>query len=130
MTEHPNVDLLRRGYTAFATGDMPTLDALFADTVVWHVSGRSQMSGDHKGKEQVFGAFGRLAELSGGTFTLDVHTLLADDEHGVALTRARGVREGRNLDVRDIDTFHIRDGRVVEIWSTSLDPYENDEFWG
>lgn len=129
MTEHPNAELLRRGYQAFASGDMAALDALFADDVVWHVSGRSSMAGDYKGKEQVFGQFGQLMERTGGTFKLDTHDIVAGDGHGVALSAATASREGRSLNVRNVDIFHVKDGRVTEMWSTSLDPYETDEFW-
>jgi ketosteroid isomerase-like protein len=59
---HPNEELTRRGYAAFATGDMVALDELFADDVIWHVGGRSPLSGDYKGKEAVFAMFGRLAQ--------------------------------------------------------------------
>ena len=77
---HPNEALVRRGYEAFATGDMATLNELFADDIVWHVPGRSQLAGDFRGKEEVFGNFQKVAELTGGTFKLDIHALLADDE--------------------------------------------------
>jgi ketosteroid isomerase-like protein len=71
MSEHPNATLLRAGYDAFATGDMAALDALFADDVVWHVAGRSPLSGEHKGKGEVFGTFfAGLAERSGGSFSV------------------------------------------------------------
>lgn len=68
MTDHANVDLVRRGYQAFGSGDMATLDALFADDVVWHVAGRSSMAGDFTGKAAVFGQFGQLMERTGGSF--------------------------------------------------------------
>ncbi len=55
---HPNEDLVRSGYAAFATGDMATLDELFADDIAWHAPGRNQLSGDYVGKEAVFGDVG------------------------------------------------------------------------
>ena len=42
---HPNEDLVRRGYEAFATGDMATLNEFFADDVVWHAPGRNELAG-------------------------------------------------------------------------------------
>lgn len=130
MSEHPNVALLRSGYAAFASGDLAILDALFADDVVWHVAGRSPLAGVYKGKEQLFGGFfGALAERSGGTFTVDVDHIVADDEHAVAVVGHQASHLGRTLATRDVDTFTIRDGRIVEAWSTSFDPYESDEFW-
>ena len=57
MADHPNLELLRRGYAAYGSGDMDTINELFADDVVWHVAGRNPLSGDYNGKEQVFGFF-------------------------------------------------------------------------
>ena len=39
MAEHPNVEMIRQGYEAFARGDMSALADLAADEVVWHVPG-------------------------------------------------------------------------------------------
>jgi ketosteroid isomerase-like protein len=127
---HPNEELVRRGYQAFATGDMATLNELFADDVVWHALGRNQLSGTFRGKKEVFANFQRVAELTGGTFKLEIHALLADDEHAVALLRASGEREGRRLDDNTVQVFHIRDGKVTEQWLHPGDAYASDEFWG
>ncbi len=129
MADHPNVDLLRRGYEAFSTGDMDTLSTLFADDIEWHVPGRSPLSGDYKGKEQVFGFFGKVMELSGGTFSLSLHDILANDTHGVVLHTATGSRNGKNLSARNMDVFHLRDGKVTEYWTATPELYEEDEFW-
>jgi ketosteroid isomerase-like protein len=127
---HPNEELIRRGYQAFAAGDMATLDELFSDDVVWHAPGRNQLSGTFRGKEEVFATFQKATELTGGTFKLDIHALLADDEHAVVLTRATGEREGRTLDDNSVQVFHIKDGKVTEQWLHPGDTYASDAFWG
>ena len=33
MADHPNVERLRRGYEAYAKGDLATLRGMFADTI-------------------------------------------------------------------------------------------------
>ena len=76
---HPNEDLLRQGYQAFATDDIDTVLSLFAQDIVWHMAGTSQLAGDYRGHQQVVGFFGRIMELSGGTFRLDIHDVLAVD---------------------------------------------------
>jgi ketosteroid isomerase-like protein len=129
MADHPNVELLRKGYQAYSSGDMKTISELFADDVEWHVAGRSQLAGDYHGKDEVFGFFGKLVELSGGTARFEVHDLLANDEHGVALVTGSASREGRDFTGKDVHTFHIRDGKVVEFWDSPLDQYASDEFW-
>ncbi len=130
MTEHPNATLIRNGYAAFATGDMATLDALFADDLVWLVAGNSPLAGTYTGKADVFGKFfAGLAERSGGSLSITVETVVADDEHVAVLCHHTGAHAGRTLDAHDIDVFTIRDGRVTEVRSTSFDPYATDAFY-
>ena len=129
MADHPNVELLRKGYQAYSSGDMDTINELFSDEVEWHVAGRSQLAGNYRGKEEVFGFFGKLMELSGGTSRIEVHDVLANDEHGVVLVTVSGSRQGRDFTGIDVHTFHIRDGKVVEFWDSPLDQYAVDEFW-
>jgi ketosteroid isomerase-like protein len=126
---HPNEDLARRGYAAFASGDLATLDDLFADGIVWHVGGRSPMSGDYEGKEAVLAYFGRLAQETGGSFRIEIHDLLANDEHVVVLSTASAERQGRSLEGIGVQVFHVRDGKVTESWYHSGDQYADDEFF-
>jgi uncharacterized protein len=129
VADHPNLELMRRGYAAYTSGDLETIDRLFADDVVWHVSGRSPISGDYTGKEQVFGFFGKLQELSGGTSRVEVHDLLADDDHGVAIVTQSASRDGRTYEGRVTHVLHLRDGKVTEFWDAYVDQYASDEFW-
>lgn len=127
---HPNVEVLKKGYEAFSRGDLDTLRTLFADDIIGHVPGRSPLSGDYKGVDEVLGLFGKLAELSGGTYATEVHAFLADDEHGVVLDFDSAKREGKTLDrMPAIEIFHFTDGKIAEFWTTTLDQYTEDEFW-
>jgi ketosteroid isomerase-like protein len=126
---HPNEDLVRRGFAAFGTGDMATLGELFADDIVWHAGGRSPISGDYKGKDEVFGLFARFAERTGGTLRVDIHDVLANDEHVVALTKSTAEREGKSLSADGVQVFHVKDGKVTESWFHAADQYASDEFW-
>jgi uncharacterized protein len=127
MAEHPNVDVLRRGYGAFSTGDMDTVNQLFADEIVWHEGGRNPLSGDYKGKEQVLGLFGRLLELTEGTFKIEIHDIVANDDHAVALLTLSASRNGRRFTGTSVDVFHVRGGKVVEFWDNPTDRYGFDE---
>ena len=127
---HPNEELVRRGFAAFGAGDMATLDGLFADDIVWHVGGRSPLSGDYAGKEAVLGYFGRLGQETGGSFRIEIHDMLANDEHVVALTTASAQRQGKSLsDAPGVQVFHVRDGRVTESLFHAGDQYASDEFF-
>jgi uncharacterized protein len=127
---HPNEALIRNGYEAFSKGDMQTVDETFADDIVWHVGGRSQLAGDYKGKEQVFGFLAKLPELTGGTFRLELHDVIGNDEHVTVLVESFGEREGKTLEDRSVHVWHVKDGKVTEFWGHPQDQYADDEFWG
>lgn len=130
MAEHPNVARIRDGYAAFAKGDFAALNDLFAEDLLWHEGGRNQLAGEYRGREAVYGLFGKLMEVTEGSFHLDLHAVLADDEHGVALTIATASRGGRSITVNDAHVFHMRDGKVVEFWDAPTDQYAFDELIG
>lgn len=129
MADHPNLELLRRGYAAYGAGDLDTVNELFADDIVWHVAGRSPLAGDYRGKEEVFGFFGKLQEMSEGTSRVEVHDSLANDTHGIALVTESATRSGRSHQGRASHIFHFRDGKVAEYWDAQTDQYSADEFW-
>jgi ketosteroid isomerase-like protein len=127
---HPNEDLVREGFAAFGRGDMDALrKQIFAEDIRYHVPGRSPLAGDYEGIEQVLQLFARLFELSGGTFSAELHDVLANDEHAVALTTVRAERAGKQLTDNQVLTFHIRDGKASEAWVQATDQYAGDEFW-
>ena len=126
---HPNEDLVREGFEAFRRGDMDALQKQFTDDIRYHVPGRSVISGDLEGTEQVLQMFARVFELTGGTFSFELHDVLANDEHAVALFTTRGERAGKQLNNNMIQAYHFRDGKVSEIWAHQFDDYAVDEFF-
>ena len=130
MAEHPNVARIRDGYAAFAKGDFAVLNDLFAEDVLWHEAGRNQLSQEYRGRDAVYAFFGRLMEVTAGTFHIDLHAVFADDEHGVALVRMNLSRGDKTVTTNDAHVFHLRDGKVTEFWDASTDQYGFDEVIG
>ena len=126
---HPNEELARRGYEAFAKGDLDTLTELFADDIKWHTPGRSPIAGDLEGRDAVFQQFAKVAELSGGSFALEIHDLMANDEHAVVLVTATGDRGGNSFRDNQVHVLHVSGGKVTEFWGHPGDQYAADEFW-
>jgi ketosteroid isomerase-like protein len=108
---------------------MDTLRELFHPDIVWHAPGRSQLSGDHQGVDAVLGYFGKTMELTGGTFRVEVHDVVANDEHAVGLNTAHAERAGRTLEDDNTLVFHVRDGKVTEVWQYWTDQYAADEMF-
>jgi ketosteroid isomerase-like protein len=125
---HPNEELVRRGFEAFSKGDVDTLRDLFDPDAVRHAPGRSPLSGDHRGVDDILDFFARTMELTGGTFRVELHDVVANDEHTVALYVARGEREGRTLEDRSVLVSHVRNGKLLETWQHSEDQYAADEY--
>ena len=126
---HSNEDLLRRGYEAFAAGDLNTVLEIFDADIVWHVGGSNQTSGDYHGHQEVMGFFGKLMELSGGTFHLEIHDILANDTHGAVLVTAHGERDGQTLAVREANIWHLANGKATEFWALADDQAALDKFF-
>jgi ketosteroid isomerase-like protein len=130
MAEHPNVELFRRGYTAFQSGDMDTLRTLLSPDVVWNAPGRNRFSGAFRGVDQVLNVFMQQAQDTDGSLRVEVHDILANDEHGVAMATISAQRAGKSFSDRYTHVVHIQDGKVTESWIMQENPYGLDEFWG
>lgn len=130
MAEHPNATRIRDGYTAFIEGDLAILNDLFTEDLVWHHGGRSRLAGDYRGRDAVFGLFGKLLEVTHGTFQMDLQAAFANDEFGVALVVASSSVDGQNVTAREAHIMRMRDGKVAEFWYTSTNQYAFDEMIG
>ncbi len=126
---HPNEELLRRGYDAFKRGDMETMAELFADDITWHSAGDSPLSGEFHGQQEVFANFAKIPELT-ESFEMEIHDVLANDEHAVGLVTTRGEREGKTLAANAVHVYHVEDGQFTEAWIIQNDQAAADEFWG
>lgn len=125
---HPNEDLLRRGYEAFRSGDLDTMSELFADDITWRASGDSPLSGEFHGQQEVFANFARIPELT-SAFDMQIHDVLANDEHAVGMVKMHAERNGQSMDGDAIHVYHVEDGQVTEAWIVQVDQAAWDEFW-
>jgi len=128
VPEHPNAELVRRGFDAFRR-DPLALARLLAEDAVWRVPGRNRMTGEYRGRAEIFPFLRSTGDLTGGTYGTELRWVVADDERAVALYRATGEREGRRLDIEQLLLLCLRDGQWAEITAVPLDPYAFDEFW-
>ena len=129
MTDNPNVQRMREGYVAFGKGDLAALQELLAEDVVWHVAGRTPLSGTYEGRTAVLEFFGKVMEVTEGSFKAEPLTLLADDDYGCAPVRITAHRGDRHLDVMNVHTSRLQDGRVAEFWDTTTDTEASEAFY-
>jgi ketosteroid isomerase-like protein len=123
MADHPNVAVVRRAMQAMnetdmskAQQEMAIVDAFMADDIVWHEIGRAE---PRRGKDELRAAM--MDSMGAWEIKYDLHDVIANDEHAIALGTATATRDGRTLSYRTAEIFHIRDGKAVERWAFSDD---------
>jgi ketosteroid isomerase-like protein len=130
MTEHPGVEGARASIEAFNRGDMRALREFYDDDVVWHVGGTHGLSGDYRGRDELFAYFDKVREMTGGTLKLEPEVILTSEEHTAIIMKVSGERDGKTLDVTLAEAFTIgADGRWTEFWSLADDQDAVDAFW-
>jgi hypothetical protein len=108
VSEQENKELVKKGYDAFAAGDVQTVMDLFDDDVEWVQPGESAISGTFHGKTEVMEFMARLAEKAP---TVTVKRLIAEGDTVVAITEV--TVDGQTSE--DADVMTIRDGKTVRM---------------
>ena len=107
MSTSQNVERAKKGYAAFAEGDLETVLSLYDDDVEFVLPGNSTVSGTYRGKAEVTELFAKVAEQS---FTTTPSRFLADDDVVVVLSQVSvGGESGLQA-----DEFTYREGRIVK----------------
>jgi uncharacterized protein len=104
--QEENIEVIKKGYDAFTTGDMETMMSLFDDNIEWVQPGDSAISGTYHGKGELGEYFMRLGEKSP---TIKPLRFLADGDSVVVLSDVTvGGEPGQGAEV-----FTLRDGKTV-----------------
>jgi ketosteroid isomerase-like protein len=101
-----NVEHIKKGYEAFAAGDVETLMSLFDDNIEWIQPGDSAVSGTYHGKSELGDLLSRLAEKSP---TIKPRRFLADGDMVVVLSDTTAGGEA----AQDAEVYTLREGKTV-----------------
>jgi uncharacterized protein len=124
-----NAAIIRKAYGDFAHGNIPAVFAVFDAAITWHVPGHGPLSGDFTGHDAIADFFRRTMELSGGTFSIDVHNVLADDDLVVALVTVAAQRNGTSSSFPEVHVWRMKNGKVTEFHEYQGDEQREDRFW-
>jgi len=124
-----NIELVRRGYEAFNTGDMATLNELFAEDAVWHVAGSGVLLGTKQGRDAILAYFGELGARTQGDFQARVQDIVGGEDHTVSIQQTHGTNNGKTLDMSTVITFVVRDGKIAGGREYFEDTARSDDFW-
>lgn len=124
MGDHPNVEVVRQLLDAFNTGSMEGASDMFAEDVVWHTIGGPTL----QGLEEL------AAAMTGGddndfSITAEVHDIVGNDEHVVALVTATATAGDQTFEYRTAEILHVNEGKVTERWAFSDDTQRISKFF-
>jgi len=93
-------------------------------------TGSSQVAGEYNGVDAVLGYYGKLFELSDGTFRAELQSVRVEgDDTVVATHRDKGQRGDKTLDQDEDLTFTISDGKITRLVEKHSDQATYDAFW-
>ncbi|MEO8458121.1 MAG: nuclear transport factor 2 family protein [Chloroflexota bacterium] len=113
---------------AWQDGDVATVVGLYHDDFVVHYFGFSPLAGEYVGKAAALGALAKVQQLTNRK-VVKVHDVLAGPGHGAILVNEHWSKDGRELDLRRVIVYHLRDGKLSECWVYDEDQRAVDEFW-
>ncbi len=125
-----STELVKKGFAAFAAGDLATLNEVIADDVVWVAENAGVLSGRYEGKPAVFANWALIPAETQGTFQQEVVEVFGDDHVVVAVTEVTADRLGKRLDKnREAFIFVIKNGQVSEGRTIASNPETRSDFW-
>ena len=107
----------RRALEALGAGETVPLAALIARDVVWHVPGVHRFAGEFRGRDEVLDLYRRMAADGVRTTFDEIHAVVGDDEHVVALIRATLIAPGGSVPMRSVVVLHLEGDEVAEAWA-------------
>ena len=124
------MSLVRRGYAAFNSGDVDTLRSVLSHDVVQHVPGTSQIAGTYKGIDSVLGFYGKLAELTDGTFRAHLLSVFGDGQgHVTSVHQLTATRNGTTRVSRGSILFTFLGERATDLLELREDLPGDDAFF-
>jgi hypothetical protein len=121
---------VRQYYEARNRGDREAMLDLVAEDAVFHVAGRSPISGDHRGRAELQRLGAHVFGETGGTYRTDLLDVLANGTHVVSRHRWSATRNGRSIEMVNFNVFRFApDGRICERWEFVEDDAAHDSFW-
>ena len=128
-TEAQNIEVMRRGYEAFAKGDIETLKTLFSAHANWNQTETGVLPGNYRGAQAILEYFGQLAHESQGSLRVEPQTMAASGDHVFVLERVTGTRKGKTLDTTAVLVFKLNNGVVTEVTNFQSNHLADVQFW-
>ena len=116
MNEQQNIEVVKRGYEAFGSGDINSLLDLFHENIEWHQPKTEGLPYQEKynGREAVGGMFAALDENEDISHFEPLEFIAQGDKVVVLGTMSATVKDtGRDYQTDWVHIFTVRDGKVT-----------------
>jgi uncharacterized protein len=128
MSEAMTRATLDRYAQAWREGDVVGLLDAYADDVVFHYFGESDLAGAHVGKDAAVGAM--LEASTRATRTLvEIVDVLVGTRLGAIVVLERFERDGASAEVQRVLLYRVEADQIAECWLYDTDQPLIDTFW-
>lgn len=124
-----NLEIVRRGYEAFAARDMETLKTIIAPNAHWHETRNKLFSGDFNGQQAILEYFSQLANETGNTIKAVPKTMTAEGDCVFVAYHLSAKRGGKTLETDNVNVFKLADGLVIDALVYESDQPAVDAFY-
>jgi ketosteroid isomerase-like protein len=124
-----NAALVKRGYDAFASGDMATLQGLYHVDAAFYTVPQKMGEGSYLGRDAIFAYFGTIFNESKGTFKATPMTIAAGGDRVFVLQDISGERNGYSLHDTSVMVFTLDGGLVREMREYITAASQIKAFW-
>ena len=121
---HRNAELVRKAYEALNRYEIDAFLSAFGQDAVMHGA-----DGEVTGRDAIRSIVEELIALSEQSLHIEVHDVLANDEHTVVLQTTTAQLGDRHLRDRVVYVFHIEDDLIRDAFFVG-DPKVQREFYG
>ncbi len=121
--------LMEKLYKHLAQGDFAGFLSGCHPSLSFQIPGKSALAGKYTQATFGPGLAMKMRELSGGTYQLEVHDVLASDLHATLLGTATLTRHGKKTEYRTVHVWRFEDGKPVAGYEYPRDLYAYDEAW-
>ena len=130
MAEDINpANLIRRFYALRRNGDPEDLRPFIHEDVVWQEPEVGGHMGKLRGVDAVIDMIRRALETTGGSFRLEIQSLVATDSECAAVIDWHADKDGQEIQGRELAVFRFDAGRIREAMFFPENVADDHAFW-
>jgi hypothetical protein len=127
--KHSHVVTLEKAYSSLVRGDVQGFLNLCSESMTFQIQGKSKLAGKMTRANFEKDYFAKIQELSGGTFRMELHDILASDLHATVLMTCKLTRAGKEHEYRSVHVWRWDADKPLAGYEYPRDLYQYDAIW-